>query len=342
MYISIIIMESTNLSTRETATADKVYTYTGREKVPEDVDSVHIHPSITDIPASTFQNCKELKNVICNEGLAKIGCSAFCHCSKLQSINFPSTLIEIGNYAFNCCTNLREVVFNDGLKKIGTQSFSFCESLESITFPSTLLTVGKWALSTYISSLRVVVLNERIQTIEDYAFTCCRNLREVLLLDEGVYHTGNTVFGQCPSLESFKLPSLSIRLKSIIEVSNQREIIESKINSIQGIEKRDSDLLIPARVVGDGINWNVAREIIDQLISVLDYYEVKEATTAIELAFWKAEIQSKAGEIKRNEIDRRGCCIDVPGPVKDTILQYLAYRIYPRGKREKQAFAINS
>ena len=237
---------------------------------------------------------------------------------------------------------MREVVFNDGLKKIGTQSFSFCESLESITFPSTLLTVGKWALSTYISSLRVVVLNERIQTIEDYAFTCCRNLREVLLLDEGVYHTGNTVFGQCPSLESFKLPSLSIRLKSIIEVSNQREIIESKINSIQGIEKRDSDLLIPARVVGDGINWNVAREIIDQLISVLDYYEVKEATTAIELAFWKAEIQSKAGEIKRNEIDRRGCCIDVPGPVKDTILQYLAYRIYPRGKREKQAFAINS
>lgn len=186
------------------------------------------------------------------------------------------------------------------------------------------------------------MLNERIQTIEDYAFTCCRNLREVVLLDEGVYHTGNTVFGQCPSLESFKLPSLSSRLEGIMASPDQRETIESKINAIHEVERRNGELLIPARGVGNGANWKVVREIIDKIISVLDYHEVKEATTSIELAFWKAGIQSKAEEIKPNEIDRRGCCIDVPGPVKDTILQYLAYRIYPRGKREKQAFAANN
>ena len=153
---------------------------------------------------------------------------------------------------------------------------------------------------------------------------------------------GNAVFDQCPSLQSFKLPCLSSRLESIIEVSNQRETIESKIDAIREVERRNGELLIPARGVEDGANWNAVREIIDKIISVLDYHEVKEATTTIELAFWKAEIQSKASEIKHKKIDRQGCCIDVPGPVKDTILQYLAYRIYPRGKREKRAFTVNN
>ena len=99
---------------------------------------------------------------------------------------------------------------------------------------------------------------------------------------------------------------------------------------------RNGELMIPARGVGNGTNWKAVREIIDKIIGVLDYYEVKEATTTIELAFWKAEIQSKtASESNCSELDRRGCCIEVPGPVKDTILQYLAYRIYPCGKREK-------
>jgi len=333
-------MESTNLSTRETATADEVYTYMGIGEVPKDVVSVQIHHSITKIPDGTFEECRELKSVVLNEGLKEISSWAFSHCSELQSISFPSTLNDIGKYAFNQCINLREVVFNKGLKAIRKKSFNCCFLLESIVFPSTLLFVGKYSFA--YCRMKVIILNERIQIIDDNAFSYCNALREVVLLDEGVYNMGTSVFSHCPSLENFKLPSLSTRLESIIEVSNQRETIESKINAIQGIEKRDSELLIPARGVGNGANWKVVREILDNIISVLDYHEVKEATTSIELAFWKAEIQSKAEEINHNEIDRRGCCIDVPGPVKDTILEYLANRIYHRGKREKRAFATNN
>jgi len=333
-------MESTDTST--TATADEVYMYTGSGQVPKDVVKVQIHSSITDIPASTFHNCKELKKISFNEGLMKIGSSAFRDCSSLQSINFPSTLIEIDSFAFHYCTKLREVVFNDGLKKIGNQSFEHCPSLESITFPSTLVTIGMWAFNG-CENLRVVVLNERIQKVKDYAFKGCRSLREVVLLDEGVHNMGTSVFSHCLSFQRFKLPSLSTRLESIIEVSNQRKIITNKINAIRGVEMSNGELLIPSNGMGiNGVNWKVVREPLDKIISVLDYYEVKEATTTIELAFWKAGIQCRAEEIKHNDIDRRGCCIDVPGPVKDTILQYLAYRVYPRGKREKQAFAINT
>jgi len=336
-------MESTGTSTRTTATtatSDEVYVYTGRGQVPKDVVRAQIHSSVTKIPDGTFEDCKELKKILFNEGLMKIGPSAFQSCLSLQSINFPSTLIEIDCYAFYSCTKLREVVFNEGLKKIGTQSFEHCPSLESIVFPSTLLSVGKWSFG-LCRNLRVAVLNERIQIIDDNAFSYCDALREVVLLDEGVHNMGTSVFSHCLSLESFKLPSLSTRLESIIEVS-QKKIIMNKINAIQGIEKRDSELLIPPRGVESGANWNAAREIIDTIISILDYHEVKEATTTIELAFWKSEIQSKVAEANCSDVDRQSCCIEVPGPVSDTILQYLACRIYPRGKREKRAFAIKN
>ena len=149
------------------------------------------------------------------------------------------------------------------------------------------------------------MLNERIQKVDDYAFKFCRNLRDVVLLDEGVCHMGNAVFGQCASLQSFKLPTLSSRLESIIEVSNQRQIIMNKINEINKVEMRNGELMIPARGVGNGTNWKAVREIIDKIIGVLDYYEVKDATTTIELAFWKAEIQSKtASESNCSELDR--------------------------------------
>ena len=322
-----------------TAIADEVYMYTGREKVPKDVISVQIHPSITEIPSWTFEHCKKLKTISFNEGLVKIGEYAFQKCSSLSSICFPSTLIEIDCAAFYYCTNLREVVFNEGIKKIGTKSFEYCHSLESITLPSSITSIGNSAFCS-CNSLRVTVLNERIQKLEDFAFFTCEMLREVVLLGEGVYHMGRYVFSPYP-LESFKLPCLSSRLESIIEESNQRKIIMNKINAIREVERSNSELLIPARYYNRA-NWKVVREIIDKIISVLDYYEVKEATTTIELAFWKAGIQCRAEEIKHNDIDRRGCCIDVPGPVKDTILQYLAYRIYPRGKREKQAFATTN
>ena len=46
---------------------------------------------------------------------------------------------------------------------------------------------------------------------------------------------------------------------------------------------------------------------------------MKEATTLFELALWKTRID-QAGDVNGNRNAHR---IEVPGPVKDTILQYL-------------------
>ena len=86
-----------------------------------------------------------LREVVLKEGLLKIGGGAFQKCTSLLSIEFPSTLAEIGSDAhnfqfpadteidhrvddgmtgaFSKCSNLSEVVFNDGLRKMGFGHF---------------------------------------------------------------------------------------------------------------------------------------------------------------------------------------------------------------------------
>lgn len=56
------------------------------------------------------------------------------------------------------------------------------------------------------------------------------------------------------------------------------------------------------------------------------YYLEREATTLFELALWKAKI-IQAEEANDDDINRDACRIDVPGPVKETILQYLHVRL---------------
>ncbi|KAL7533861.1 hypothetical protein ACHAXR_005487 [Thalassiosira sp. AJA248-18] len=97
-----------------------------------------------------------------NEGLQiqNIGEYSFCGCSLLESIYFPSTVLEVDDYRFSRCSNLREVVLNEGLpQKIGDYACYFCLLLESVKFPSTLTEVGRYAFNG-CSNLRKALLNE--------------------------------------------------------------------------------------------------------------------------------------------------------------------------------------
>ena len=51
--------------------------------------------------------------------------------------------------------------------------------------------------------------------------------------------------------------------------------------------------------------------------------KLKEATTLFELALWK----SKLDQAGTDPINRGVHRINIPGPVKNTILQYLNYRV---------------
>jgi hypothetical protein len=62
------------------------------------------------------------------------------------------------------------------------------------------------------------------------------------------------------------------------------------------------------------------KEKLNKVEGLVVHYETKEATTLFELALWKSKTNQSGIS---SPADREACCVDVPGPVKNTILQYL-------------------
>ena len=326
------------------------YEYTGRDHhVPNNVTHVRIHPSVIEIENFSFHNKLRLKEVVLNEGLTVIGSNAFSYCDSLQSITFPSTLNKIGASAFINCNSLRETVLNEGLKKIENDIFQRCTSLHSITLPSTITEIGYYAFAN-CRSLEEVVLNEGLKKIGRSAFknctelrsitipssvTCieketfsgCTNLREVKLSD-GIWTIGDNVFDNCSLLDRLIFASTSNRLGNILSAGQTD--IEAKIDVIlnhvfpgvwRPFVRRGSELSISPEIQGLSLNWLTIKQCLNRIIGLITYYEVREATTMFELALWKARIDQTDKSIPSSE--RWAYRIEVPGPVKDAILQYL-------------------
>ena len=275
--------------------------YTGKgQSVPRNVVSVRFAFNVTEAEREAFFRCRNLREVVFNEGLRTIRRNAFCGCIFLQRITLPSTLTEIGDDAFNGCRSLREVGLNDCLKKIRGGAFYCCNLLESITIPSTLTEIGTHAFGN-CTSLRKAILHENLQKIGAYAFAGCNQL------------------------ERFTFPCISTRLNNVLEVNTTEANRTRQLNEIDAIRgdmivRNGTELFVPGEVLRGGSNWNTIKASLDQIISWIRYYEIKEATTQLELALWKAKID-QADET--TDINREAYRIEVPGPVKDAILQYL-------------------
>lgn len=183
---------------------------------------------------------------------------------------------------------------------IGKWVFQDCTSLERITIPSTMSLIGIWA------------------------FKDCTNLREIVFVEQykGVRFASNA-FSGCTSLERFKFPGLSIRLTNIIQAGQTD--IEAKMDAITTIEWRGGELSAPTvhqqkenrRGVMEYL-VNIDNEKMEKVLKWIAYYEIKEATTLLELALWKVKLDQ--AEISTN---RGAYRIEVPGPVKDNILLYI-------------------
>ena len=334
------------MSNKKLKSSEVVFDYTGieeRKDIPKDVTIVRFHSSVKEVGVRMFKECSQLKEVVLNEGLQKIGVQLFYHCKSLESITLPSTLIEIGSYAFAGCSSLREVVLNETLRTIGVAAFASCLSLEHITFTSTVTDIGAAAFCS-CSGLETVILNEglkkmgesvfvscaskritiphTITEICDRTFACCPNLREVGL-HEGIQKISSSSFANCDSLERFTFPNLSYRLDAIIQAGKYVDV-ENKVDSIRDlVHRRGSELFVSeARVQGP--NWIRTRGILGRIGRLITYYELREATTLLELAIWKSKIDKAEA---RPPINRDVYRIDIPGPVKNTILQYLDFRV---------------
>jgi len=267
--------------------------------VPENVTHVQFHPSVTELKYMLpMAGRTRLKEVVLNEGLKIIGKHSFRNCKSLQRIIIPSSVLEIGRSAFEGCVQLRELVFHEGIKKIEKSAFSQCSSLESISLPSTLNEIG------------------------DYSFLFCSRLREIHINNERMQIGDNALY-HCRSLQRIKLPSIAARLEAIIQ-SGHIDII-SKIDRLCtiGITRCGSEIFIHPETpgaIGNGAYWKITQRKLYRIVNLITYYETVEATTLFEMALWKSKIDQYSD--RANPTSRMACRIEVPGPVKDAILQY--------------------
>ena len=164
-----------------------------------------------------------------------------------------------------------------------------------------------------------VIFDSSVAEIPDYAFRCCPNLREVIL-NEGLQRIGVYIFEDCPLLECAKFPSVSKRIRSLLE-AGQTEI-EDKIIIYQHFEWRGDELLVSPEAFRNqrGVKiWGTTRRNLNELLAWISYFELREATTTIELAVWKFKIEEAAA---KTEAARDGCRCEIPGPAKDAIIKY--------------------
>ncbi|MBO5429116.1 MAG: leucine-rich repeat protein [Peptococcaceae bacterium] len=117
------------------------------------IEKVTISEGILAIRNGAFADCPNLRSVVLPSTLKSFGNDselkqstsqqAVFHNCRLQSINMPPAIINIGERAFYDCDLLKDIMLPDGLEVIGAEAFWGCTSLSKVRIPKSVQTIGK-------------------------------------------------------------------------------------------------------------------------------------------------------------------------------------------------------
>ena len=114
---------------------------------------------------------------------------------KIQSVQIPAGVTEIGDKAFYGCGSLAGIMLPDSITEIGENAFYECSSLTGITLPKGLREIGK---NTFVNcnSLKCIALPDSVTKIRSYAFRSCKNLTGIII-PASVTEIQNSAFWGC-------------------------------------------------------------------------------------------------------------------------------------------------
>jgi hypothetical protein len=178
------------------------------------LQSVVLPSSVTVIGTDAFYACVKLGSINLEEGLTAIGLRAFSGC-KLDSIVIPSTVTSIGNSAFKN-NPLKSIVWKPANCSIGSADnapfYSTNSKVTSFTFGDQVQTVPSY-LCRSMSLLDTIVLPPSVNSLGQYAFAFCTNLKSINLpVTQKTLPT--SFFESCTSLESIELPATLTTINS--------------------------------------------------------------------------------------------------------------------------------
>ena len=184
----------------------------------DSLTSVVIPDSITSIGKFAFENCDSLNSVVIPDSVTSIGNRAFNDCFSLTnitvnkdnqyyksidgnlyskdgttliqyaidkadiSLEIPSSVTYITDYAFDSCSNLTSVVIGDSVTSIGSRAFWNCSSLTSVVIGDSTASIGSYAFYS-CENITNVVIGNSVTSIGYCAFAWCDSLTNA-------YYTG--------------------------------------------------------------------------------------------------------------------------------------------------------
>ena len=183
-----------------------------------------------------FQNCTALETVDfsnCSPTLSEIGVWAFCNCTSLRSLDINGNNLVVGHGAFYACSSLAELNLGSGVDTVEEYAFGACKSLAAITSAAADVNETAFIGTAYYKSMAFSFIvkedwegklfvagfkgpcpatiaagdwPEGVETIYDYAFTYCDELRSVEFPASFSRINAGT-FAGCKGLESITFPA---------------------------------------------------------------------------------------------------------------------------------------
>ena len=141
-----------------------------------------------------------ITNLVVPEGTIEIGDGAFCWNSELTSVEFPTTLNKIGEYAFSYC-GLINLEVPDNVTTILEGAFDNCESLETAKISNAVTEIPNMMFENDIKLVQVT-LGENTTSIGLAAFAGCVSLPNITI-PNSVDTINDRAFAGCVGLDYF-------------------------------------------------------------------------------------------------------------------------------------------
>ena len=169
--------------------------------------SITFNGNFSSVSLGTRAFYRSAKNdIVLPENTTFIGERAFDGCYDLTSINIPSTVTTIGNYAFSECSRLHSIILQNGLTEIGQNAFYRCLDLTSFTMPDSVTILGN-GVFVGCSSLESLKFSKNLTTISAVTCATCTSLSNVTFSNpNNIVTIDREAFRDCDKLMQIIIP----------------------------------------------------------------------------------------------------------------------------------------
>ena len=190
------------------------------------LSSVKLGNKITEIPAYTFTQCKNITSITFPESLTTIGTYAFNGCSGLTSLTIDKNISTTGYNAFAGCRGLENLYYNaptinssvfsscnihnimigENVSTIESGAFTYNCNVDSVEFNAIDCSNNSTSSSSiFPTSVSTVTFGEKVTKIPNNCFKECNNISSIDL-PATMENIGDYAFSNCTGLSQFIIP----------------------------------------------------------------------------------------------------------------------------------------